>query len=128
MSASWRGLSIVELEAGGALSGGGDRRLSQVSQLPAVNEGFQDVLLNVEVVVVDGRERGAQRRKVVDCFADPVVGDVIGRRFGAQDEMVAHMLFDEAVAVMAADHRVRQVHVLDLGLELAVILETAVDD
>ena len=35
--------------------------------------------------------------------------------------MVAHILFDEAVAVMAADHRVWQVHLLDFGLELAAI-------
>lgn len=36
--------------------------------------------------------------------------------------MVAHILFDEAVAVMAADHRVGQVHVFDLGLQLAAVL------
>jgi hypothetical protein len=88
---------VIELEAGSALSGGGDRRVRQLSQLPAIDEGFQDVLLHVEVVVVDGRERRAQRRQVVDRFADAVIGDVVGRSFGAQDEMVAHVSFDEAV-------------------------------
>ena len=36
--------------------------------------------------------------------------------------MVAHVLLDKAVAVMAADHRVGQIHVLDLGLQLAAVL------
>ena len=63
----------------------------------------------------------AQRRQVVDGFVDAVVGDVVGRRLGAQDEVIAHVLLDEAVAVMAADHRVGQVHVFDLGLQLAAI-------
>ena len=50
---------VVELETGDALSGCGDRRLRQLSQLPTVDEGFDDVLLHVEVIVVDGRERVA---------------------------------------------------------------------
>jgi len=32
--------------------------------------------------------------------------------------MVLDTLFDEAAAVVAADHRIRQVHVFDLGLQL----------
>jgi len=51
-------LGLVELEAGGALSNGGDQ-LRQASPLPAINEGFKDVLLDVEGVIVDGRERRA---------------------------------------------------------------------
>ena len=82
---------VVELEAGDALSGRGDCRLRQLSQLPAVDEGFDDVLLHVEVIVVDGRQRVAQRRQVIDGFPDAVVGDVVGRCFGAQDEMIAHV-------------------------------------
>ncbi len=50
---------VVELEAGGALSSSGDRRLRQPLQLPAINEGFKDILLDVEVVIVDGRGRRA---------------------------------------------------------------------
>ena len=112
---------IVELEAGGALSSGGDRRLRQSLQLPAINEGFEDILLDIEVVVVDGRERRAQRRQIVDGFLDAIVGDVVARSLGAQDEMVAHILFDEAVAIVAANDRVGEVHVLDLGLQLATM-------
>ena len=47
---------VVELEAGDALSACGDCRLRQFSQLPAVDEGFDDVLLDAEVVVDDGRQ------------------------------------------------------------------------
>ena len=36
--------------------------------------------------------------------------------------MIANVLLDEAVAIVAANHRVGQVHVLDLGLQLASIL------
>jgi len=35
--------------------------------------------------------------------------------------VIAHVLLDEAVAIMAADDRVGEVHVLDLGLQLAVV-------
>ena len=35
--------------------------------------------------------------------------------------MVAYVLLDEVVAVMAADHRIGQVHMLDLGLQFAVM-------
>jgi hypothetical protein len=34
----------------------------QSLQLPAINEGLEDILLDIEVVVVDGRERCPQRR------------------------------------------------------------------
>jgi len=45
--------------------------------------------------------------------------DVVARRLGPKDEMIANVLFDEAVAVVAADHGIGQVHVFDLGLQLA---------
>jgi hypothetical protein len=47
---------------------------------------------------------------------------VVGRRLGAQDQVIADVLLDEAVAVMAADDRVWQVHVFDLGLQLTAVL------
>jgi hypothetical protein len=50
---------IVELKAGNAFSGGRNRRLRQLSQLPAVDEAFDDVLLDVEVIVVDRRQGAA---------------------------------------------------------------------
>ena len=36
--------------------------------------------------------------------------------------MVPHVLLDKAVAVVTADDRVGQVHVLDLGLQLAAVM------
>src|SRR5271157_6227653 len=57
---------IVELEAGNALSGGGDCRLRQLSQLPAIKERFDDVLLDGQVIVVDcraGRTTGSVSKR-----------------------------------------------------------------
>jgi len=97
------------------------RRLREPAQLPPVDEGFDDVLLDVQIVVVDRREGATQDRQVVDALPDAVVGDVVGRRLGARDQVIAHVLLDEAIAIMAADDRVREVHVLDFGLQLAAI-------
>ena len=36
--------------------------------------------------------------------------------------MVADVLLDEAVAVIAANHRIGEVHVFDLGLQLAAVV------
>ena len=36
--------------------------------------------------------------------------------------MIANVLLDEAIAVVAADHRVGQVHVFDLGLQLSAMV------
>ena len=55
-------------------------------------------------------------------FVHAIVVDVVARRLGSKDEMIANVLFDEAVAVMAADHGIWQVHVLDLGLQLAPMM------
>ena len=59
---------------------------------------------------------------MLDSLVHAVVGHVVGGRLGSQDQVVAHVLLDEAVAVMAADDRVGQVHVFDLGLQLAAVL------
>ena len=48
--------------------------------------------------------------------------DVVARRFGPKDEVMANVLLDEAIAVMTADHRIGQVHVFDLGLQLAAMM------
>ena len=94
----------------------------QVSQLAAINKGLQDVLLHVEIVIVDGRQGLAEDRKVFHRFVDAVIVDVVAGRFCAQDEVIADILLDKAVCIMAADHRIGQVHVLDLGLQLAPIV------
>ena len=63
-----------------------------------------------------------QEGKILDGFLDAVVVDVVARCLRAEDEVIADVLLDKAVAVMAADHGVGQVHVFDLGLQLAPIV------
>ena len=58
----------------------------------------------------------------MDGFIDAVIVDVVARCLCPEDEMIADVLLDEAVAIVAANHRVGQVHVLDLGLQLATIV------
>ena len=45
---------IVELEAGDTLAGRGQGRLGEVSELPAIDKGFKDILLDIQVIVDDG--------------------------------------------------------------------------
>jgi hypothetical protein len=47
--------------------------------------------------------------------------DVVTRGLGPKDEVIPNVLLDEAVAVVAADYRIGQAHVFDLGLQLAPI-------
>jgi len=44
-----------------------------------------------------------QLREVVDAFLHGVVGNVVGGSLGAEKKMVADILFDEAVPIMATD-------------------------
>jgi hypothetical protein len=46
---------VIELEARNALSRRGDRWFRELSQLAAIDKGFEDILLDVEVVIVDRR-------------------------------------------------------------------------
>jgi hypothetical protein len=56
---------------------------------------------------------------MLDSLVHSVVGYVVAGCFGTEDQVVADVLFDKAVAIVTADHRVGQVHVFDLGLQLA---------
>ena len=47
---------MIELEPRDALSGGGHGGLAEGSQLTSVDEGFQDVLSGIEVVLGDALE------------------------------------------------------------------------
>jgi hypothetical protein len=44
---------VIELEARNALSRRRDRWFRELSQLAAIDKGFEDILLDVEVVIVD---------------------------------------------------------------------------
>ena len=89
---------VIELEARNALSGRRDGRLRELSQLAAIDEGLQNVLLDVEVVIVDRRQGFSENRQIFDGFVDAVIVDVVARRLGPQDEVIANVLLDEAVA------------------------------
>ena len=90
---------MIELEARNALSGRCDGRLRELSQLTAINEGFQNVLLDVEVVIVDIRQRFLESRQIFDGFVDAVIVDVVARGLGPQDDVITNVLLDEAVAI-----------------------------
>ena len=44
---------------------------------------------------------------------DPIVGDVIGSWFGAQAQVIAGILLEEAVSIVATNHWVRKLQILD---------------
>jgi len=79
---------MIELEARNAFSGRCDGRFRELSQLTAINEGFQNVLLDVEVVIVDLRQRFLESRQIFDGFVDAVIVDVIARGLGPQDDVI----------------------------------------
>jgi hypothetical protein len=55
---------IVELEAGDAFAGRGQGGFGKVSELPAIDKGFEDIVLNVQVIVDDRRHLVAQRGEI----------------------------------------------------------------
>ena len=48
--------------------------------------------------------------------------DIVACCLGSKDEVISNVLLDEAIAVMAADYRIGQVHIFDFGLQLASIM------
>ena len=96
---------VVEFEAGNAFSGGQNRGFGKLSKLAAIDESFENVLLHIEVVVVDGCHLLAELGKIFDRFSDALIGD-IGGCLGAQIE-----LLDEPVAIMAADDGIGQIEI-----------------
>ena len=112
---------MIQFQAGNPLAVGEVCGFGEVSQLAAVHEGLEDVLLDREIPVGDGHHRVAQRRQVFDGFRDAEVPDVVGRGFGPQGQVIPHVLFDGPVAAIAADNRIREIEVFDDGFELAAV-------
>ena len=50
------------------------------------------------------------------------VGDVVGSQLGSQAQVIADILLEKAVPVVATDHWVRKVKILDDGLKLSLIV------
>jgi hypothetical protein len=89
---------------------------------PRSNKGFQDVPLDGEIVVADGRQFVSELGQVVDRLLDPIVGDVVGRCFGAQAQVIADILLEKALSIMTTDHGVWKLQILDHGLKLSLLL------
>jgi hypothetical protein len=96
--------------------------LRQLTQLPSVDKGLQDVLLDGEIIVTDGRQLVSELGQVFDSLLDPIVGDVIGRCFGAQAQAIADILLEKALSIMTTDHWVWKLQILDDGLKFSLVL------
>ena len=80
---------VIELESGDAFTTGKQRGLGQVVELSSVNKAFQDVLLDVKIVVANGREPVTELGEVFDGLFDPIGGHVVSSRLGAQAQVIA---------------------------------------
>ena len=87
---------VVQFQAGNPFATGKHGGFCQLTQLPSVDKGFQDVLLDGEIIVADGRQLVSELGQVFDSLLDPIVGDIIGRCFGAQAQVIADILLEEA--------------------------------
>ena len=57
-----------------------------------------------KIVVANGGELFSQLWQVFYGLFDPIVGHVIGCRFGAQAQVIADILLEEAVSIVSANH------------------------
>jgi hypothetical protein len=89
---------------------------------PRFDKAFQDVLLNVKVVVANAGEPVSEFGEVFDGLFGPIVGDVIGSQFGAQAQMIADILLKETVSIVSANYRVRKMDIFDHGLKLSLVV------
>ena len=63
---------VVEFEPRDAFTAGKDSGLGQVVELTSVDKAFQDVLLDVKIVVANGREPVSELGEVFDGLVDPI--------------------------------------------------------
>src|SRR5437016_14386407 len=113
---------VIQLQSWNAFAIGQNRGLSKLQQLSTIDEGFQDVLLDVVIPVDNGREFVAKYRQVLNRFADAVVGDVIGGWFGPEIRLIPHVLLDESMLVMTADHRIGEIQISNFALQFARLI------
>jgi hypothetical protein len=57
---------VVQLQTGDTFTGWQDRGAAEGAELPAVHEGFQDVLLDIQVVVDNRGQLWPELREMVD--------------------------------------------------------------
>ena len=113
---------VVEFEPRDAFTTGKHGGLCQFVELASVNKALQDVLLNIKIVVANGREPVMELGKVFDGLFDPIGGHVISSRLGAQAQVIADVLFEGAVCVVSTNHGVGQIKVFDDGLKLSLVV------
>src|ERR1700751_5278136 len=116
---------VVEFEPRDAFTTGKHGGLCQFVELASVNKALQDVLLNIKVVVANGGELVSKLRGVFDGLFDPIGGHVIGRRLGAQAQVIPDVLFEGAVCVVSTNNGVGQIEVRPLpddGLQLSLVV------
>ena len=75
IKASCRGLS--SFRPGDAFAGRGEGGFGELSELPAINKRFEDILLDIQVIVDDGRHLVTQSGKMLDSLVYPVIGEVV---------------------------------------------------
>jgi hypothetical protein len=112
---------VVELESRDAFTAGEHGGLGEVMELTSVNKAFQDILLNIKIVVANGREPVTELGEVFDGLFDPIGGHVISSRLGAQAKVIADVLFEGAVCVVSANDGVGQIEVFDDGLKPSLV-------
>lgn len=91
----------------------------QLAKLSPVDKGFQDVLLDIEIAIDNAAHVLLQLGKIADGFRNTVISvNIVAGRFGAKEKMVADVLLDRSVLVMAPDDGIGQVHFVDHSLDL----------
>src|SRR5438876_7547684 len=105
MRASCRGWS--SFRPGNASAVGKQRGLGESTKFLAVHKGFQDILLHFQIAVDDAVKPHSQFGKILHRLADAVIGrDIVGCRFGAEEEAIADVLLEETFAVVAATNNI----------------------
>src|SRR6266852_6309609 len=112
---------MIELEPGNAFAVGQACRFGELTQLPTVHKGLENVLLHRQVAIGHGGHGLAQTRHMFNGLGDPEVRHVVGRGLGAQAEVIPDVLFDRPIATVAADDRIREIEIFDHRFELAAV-------
>src|SRR2546425_1536798 len=113
---------MIGLPAGDSLPIRQDCGLTESLELSAIDKGFQNVLLHIEVSINDASQLLAQPWQILNRLGNLVVlEDIVGGRLCANDAAIADILLDEALFVVAPDHRIGEVEILDNGLKLSVV-------
>lgn len=98
---------LIELQTRDASAVGKERGLGKFAELLSVHKGFQNILLHIQIAVEDAVKPLSQLGKILHGLANAVIRrDIVGCRFGAEEEAIADVLLEETFAVVAADHRV----------------------